>query len=531
MEQYIKSKTSNISTKPVQEGREKCDQTKVALERYRELAERKVAQFVLHPLLTLILEQIENFTMGEIIVRPKNQKAIEERDEVPKLVSKPTTLSNDPSKTTFMRSNSSKLINLSSKESKSGGSSRKNAARTSNNRHTGQSNSFSGQNSSVGKQNFLNRSNSMNADKSKASRQLSVQQSENGKGKSFPPTKQPKFLKRTMTDVNRKQSQEEQSRNGDAVSNYRNITGLKATIIKRSATAPLTNLISAARSTFASIAEELPAPVINYKETLEMLKHDNNCYITGITVLENGNIVVCDNVHDSLQMYNPEHQCISELECLHPWGVIPVSETAVAVTLHYDHKVVLVKAVDTLEQLKEKDILLKCKSSLCFDIKFYAFRLYVLCINSDIHVLDLKGKEYSVIRTGITTNTLKYIDVDIENKELFVSGESGIACLDYKGLPLWHYKVRSKGKLFSTGIIRFKGRLLFCDWANHCLKELYEEGTKIRTVFTETIEKPLAITADRNGETIIFSQGDYDMDINKSRIIRVLNVQPIDVLP
>lgn len=495
MEEYVKNETSNTNLKPLKLGKEKCEYTRERLGAYEKDITKKSAKFVLHPILAQILEQIENFSMGKTLVLPMENDP-EDIEECKDEYNEPGTLmqesSKDPIRTTFMRSNSSKLIDLPEKKRKASLSR--------------QSTISDNSTSALGKKDLKQSSNNDTS---------STVQAE-------PSQKQSKLITRSKTSAvatkeHKKAEQiEEEGR-------YRIVAGLRATLAERSASAPLLNLPSKRDSVFVEKKpNQTPTMKLRYKEALQTKKHTGGCYITGISVLPNGTVVLCDSVHDSLQLYDPEIKQISEMICPHPWGVAAVSDTAVAVSLHYDHKIILVQASKTLERINEKDITLKCNASLVYDVKYYAYRLYTLCIEGDVHILDLKGREYGKIKTGMPTNTLKYFDIDLKRENMFISSEKGVICLNFQGLPLWHFKPQSKPMLTSTGVLVSGGRLLICDWENNQLVELYDDGQRVRTVFSERMEKPVAVCQSSDCRDIFVTQGDYEISDEKARIVNVL---------
>ncbi|KAL4228887.1 hypothetical protein ACF0H5_011927 [Mactra antiquata] len=486
IETTIKESTSNTNLKPLKIGQEKCASARERLEQIRDQKSNKCARFVLHPLLAEILEHIESFAMGDTMLiespmKSEPENVIEEGTSDIPVSTIQRELSTNPLKTTFMRSNSSKLI------------------KTPKNKSTN-----------------LSRQESTESKLSAASSiPTSVKE----------PLKISNLPKRSNTDARRPHN----SRNKGELSveeRYASIAGLRATFTDRSASVPFISLSSKNKSAFVEKIEEPTSLGISFKETLLTVKHaTEQCYITGIAALVNGSVVICDSVHDSLQLYDSEMKFVSEMTLPHPWGVTSVSDTAVAVSLHYDRKITLIKTDTEFERLNEKDIVLKCGASLIYDLKYYEFRIYALCVESDVHILDIKGRQYGVIKTGVRINTLKYLDVDIVKKNVIITGDSGVVCLNVQGLPLWNYKSPSKAKFTPTGITLYKDTVLICDWENGNLVEIYEDGLKTRTLYSGNLERPVALCRSETTSTLYVSQGDYDMNSEKARMVKILQVK------
>ncbi|KAH3715518.1 uncharacterized protein LOC127855092 [Dreissena polymorpha] len=530
MEEYVKTNTSNTNLKPLKIGKEKCDATRSTLENFKANVKTSCAKFVLHPLLGQILEHMETFALGKtVIMDAKEQIGVEsiDRQTLPEeqdfdddivigIGELKRDSSQDPLRTSFIRSNSSKLIQL--QPTKRSATSRQETG-ISNKSGLFRQESIKSIDTEKGYTGLPSRLNS----RTDASIKTVTRQNSSTEGVT---SRKETKLSKLITKRPRKESTT-MAKNQETMNNaeqYRDIQGLKATIAYRTNSAPLINLPTKTKNEpLASIIEESSPITMLNRETLNTKVHENGCHITSIAVLANGSVVLCDNVHDSIQLYNPLTKSVSEMECSKPWGVATVGENAVAVTLHYNHKIILLKVQQGLEKINEKDIELKCKAALTYDVKFYAYRLYVLCINSDIHVLDLKGREFKVIKTGIAPNTLRYFDIDVERDTVVVSGEKGVACIS-KGMPLWHFKPQiGKAKITCTGVKLVNQCVIVCDWENFRLAEIYEDGLKIRTVHGEGLERPVAMAISPAGDTFFVSQGDYDMEPEKTRMIKVMN--------
>lgn len=469
-------------------GKEKCEYACERLEQYRNNISSKCARFILHPALAEILENVETFTLGNtlLIQSPEHigSESSEELDDVSdKMMSLQREPSKDPLRTTFMRSNSSKLI-----------------------------------------QTATNRNKTLSRQNSQGSTQSDYKNTYVNK-----PEKKSKLIKRSYTNATPPDKGQKHKSELNPTERYSTVAGLKATLTDRSVSAPFISLPSKQKSIFVEKrVEEPPKLKISIRETLNAKTHpESGCYITGMTTLINGAVALCDSVNDSLQLYDPDLNLVSEMSLPHPWGITSVSDTALAVSLHYDRKITLIKAEKELERLNEKDIILKCNASLLYDLKYYEFRIYALCIESDVHILDLKGRQYGVIKTGIGINTLKFLDVNIGKKNVIISGDNGVVCLNFQGLPLWHHKTPSKAKFTPTGVTIFNETIIVCDWENGNLVEIYDDGHKTRTICSGFVEHPVAICRSDSKKLLFVGQGDYNMADEKARMVKVLLVDDI----
>ncbi|WAR06046.1 hypothetical protein MAR_021415 [Mya arenaria] len=545
METYVKENASTTNMRPIKMGKDKCDDARASIEQFKANVKTSCVKFVLHQLLAGILEQIETFALGKMLVMDAEHQIgmAETIHEEPDFINddfgdddviiRPPRRepSQDPIRTSFIRSSSSKLIKLPERNVQESPRQPPQLPRNSTLSNKGGHSGLSRQNSNVnlqlGNAKMPSRRNSRtDMSVTAMSRQNSVTESTAGSLVSPRVEKPSKLIPKRKRNVS---MDSKLNGSNSEEPEYRTIAGLRATIAQRSSSAPLINLPSTSKSDFmSSIPEEKSIFQIENNETLTTKMHATGCYITGVAVLQNGSVVLCDNMHDSLQLYDSQLQPVAEMECAHPWGVTSVSEAAVAVSLHYEHKLILVKTQQGLEKIVDKDIVLKCKASLTYDVKFYSYRLYVLCFDGDIHVVDLKGREYKVIKTDMGLNSARYFDIDVDNDILVIAGQKGVTCTS-KGLPMWNFKTRiGKAKIVCTGVLLHKEHVLVCDWENFRIAEIHDDGQKMRTVHGEGLERPVALCLAPAGDALYVTQGDYDMDPEKTRTVRVLKMQTVE---
>ena len=529
METHVRENATATNMQPVKAGVDKCEAVRASLENFHEHVRTTCVKFVLHPLLASILENKDTFCLGQSLIMDSDNQiptgdTISAEPDFPSDVddeygiSPRREVSQDPLRTSFIRSNSSKLITLPGKLTGT---------------DTGAPNTR--QNSQLSMKPGMSRQNSkanidLNAKSRVPSRMNSKTDFSNVSRKNSMVGLAAKQVEKPSKLLLNKHGKKSESKplKDPTQTEYKEMVGLKATLAYRSSSAPLINMQTSTGTkpdaTMSTIKEEKSMFTVTSCDTLETKTHATGCYITGIVVMAGGAVVMCDTVHDSLQLYDPQHNFVGELECPHPWGVAAVSENVVAVSLHYDHRLILVKTNPTLERLNEKDIVLKCNAALTYDVKFYAYRLYVLCIDGDVHVLDLKGKEYKVIKTGLGQNSAKYFDIDVDHDVFVIAGDKSVTCT-LRGMPLWSFKTQSgKSKVTCTGVAIHKERVLVNDWDNFRLTEMVDGGRKLQTVHGEGLERPLALCVAPGGGAVYISQADYDMAPEKTRLVRVLSM-------
>lgn len=517
-EDYVKEKATNTNLKPVQIGKEKCDAAKVSVEEFKATSKEKSARFVLHPVLTQILEDIEEFTLGQTVIMDNADPVF-----------------SDPSCDDDCELNNENIGATSTQTTKQ------------------QSNSLfpssNPQNTIQGlKGNFLLTSDAKNEtvtserDNASTEHELGmpagrrtgvstpadhrILQPLSSSTVSTPEKKSKLIIKRSKTSdiITRAGAKELPAPEvGPGKSSYRSVTGLRATLVDRSVSLPQIKWMSSSRqkpSDKNDQREEQSAIQIQFRKTLVTKAHNSACHITGVAILPKGSVIVCDNVHDSVQLFDPELKEVSEYECHQPWGTCAVSDTAIAVSMHYGNKIILLKTNNELEKIVGKDIVLKCDACLTFDVKFHAYRLYALCGNGDIHILDLKGEEYSVLKIETRMSTVKYFDIDDKTGVIAVAGENGVVTI-CKGSPKWQFNAARSPKMLFTGAVMDQGHVLVCDWENNRIVEVHDDGEGIRTISNDNVERPLVMAKCKAAGTLVVSQYDFHMDPEKTRQIKV----------
>ena len=156
------------------------------------------------------------------------------------------------------------------------------------------------------------------------------------------------------------------------------------------------------------------------------------CRLQGIAALESGHIVVTDISHLQIMLYGPDFHYLDALACPSPCGITSVDKTTVAIALFHAHKVLLVK-VHAIHLEKYKEFHVHCTENL-YDIIYRPGTFYVLCRAGEVHVLDDDGKQTTLIRLHCNGLEARYLEVDIGQKRLYVSGSERVVAFDFNGL-------------------------------------------------------------------------------------------------
>ena len=227
------------------------------------------------------------------------------------------------------------------------------------------------------------------------------------------------------------------------------------------------------------------------------------CRLTGIAAMDDGKVLVSDVSHLQVMLYGKHFNFLYSIQCNSPYGICAMSSNMAAITMYHGRKILLVK-VHGIYIEKIRGINIDCAQHL-YGVTFRADRLFALCHEGDIHVIelhtkpegmesldheplaeeepkrltkreqekifssafkkgqrwdsddpldasplycrDLEGhwKQVKVISTDIQSGTARHIDVLDDGSKIFVSGNGRVTCFDETGNTRILQKVLSLG--------------------------------------------------------------------------------------
>ncbi|WAR18330.1 hypothetical protein MAR_000168 [Mya arenaria] len=266
----------------------------------------------------------------------------------------------------------------------------------------------------------------------------------------------------------------------------------------------------ASRPVYVSASDlDKSSSYFNYIARFHTKKHPletDLCRLSGIACLDNGQVVVTDINHLQIMLFGPDYHYLDALECPSPSGVTVCDDNTVAVALFHNRKIMLVKTL--------------------YDVVHRAGSFYVLCALGDVHVLDGDGKQTAVTSTRIGGGEARYIEVEPEQKRIFISGNGMVVCFDEEGTRLWQFASPSVHRRFTpVGLVLFNQRLFVTDWSAHRVLELSLGGSHVRDVIVDNVEYPHALTVRQTTGSVLVTQNSMFKQEARSRSIKVFQVK------
>lgn len=308
------------------------------------------------------------------------------------------------------------------------------------------------------------------------------------------------------------------------------------------------------------------------------------CRLTGIAAMDDGKVLVTDVSHLQVMLFGKHLNFLYAIQCNSPYGVCAMSSNMAAITMYHGRKILLVK-VHGIYIEKIRGINIDCAQHL-YGVTFKADRLFVLCHEGDIHIIelhtkpdgletlddevgnederkrltrraqeklftsplkkdqkwgsddlldasplycrDLDGhwKQVKVMTTDIKSGTARHIDVLDDGTKIFVSGNGRVTCFDESGERAWVYTADTNKKMFSPGgIVLFYGRIFVTDWVGSRVLELSLTGTLVREVIRDNLEHPQAMAIQRSKGRIFITQSAMFKQEARSRSVKVFDMK------
>ena len=234
-------------------------------------------------------------------------------------------------------------------------------------------------------------------------------------------------------------------------------------------------------------------------------------YITGCTVMTNGDVVLCDWENNKIKLLNSSGVLTGNVKLSPPWDVSVLDPRSVIVTL--PHKKQL-QVVQVYPQLKPGRVIQLDK--YCYGVAVGKGELYVTCWNytyteeGEIRVLGLDGKVKR--RLGVNQDgsfmfiSPHYITVNSSGEKIFVSDRdtNTVTCMSVDGRVIYTYKDDSmrdpQGLLCDS-----EDNILVCGWSTQNVQVLTVDGKRHCTLLTASdgLKYPRSIAYRDSDNTLL----------------------------
>ncbi|XP_060076200.1 E3 ubiquitin-protein ligase TRIM62-like [Ylistrum balloti] len=261
-------------------------------------------------------------------------------------------------------------------------------------------------------------------------------------------------------------------------------------------------------------------------QTIELPFQGKPSWITGITILPSGKLLLVDHTNKVMSVFNSSHRFLCKT------NINPAPYDVVSISLIHDS--VIVSLPDTQQLLKcevlqngviEKGPTLKtnitCKAAASDGI-------YVaICSYSDLQIFETDSEFWSIILDECyETAKFTYITMTSLEKKVFITDLSfnnpHIRCLDFDGTTLW--KVSDGRVGFSTGVCSFGSEIMVTSWDSEKIFSLLCNGDDLKTYRNAGLVFPWKLYASTAQRIICVSQHKNTLSEVDKRTIKVFKM-------
>ena len=239
-------------------------------------------------------------------------------------------------------------------------------------------------------------------------------------------------------------------------------------------------------------------------------------WITGCTVMTNGDVVLCDNNNDKIKLLNSSGVLTGNMKLSsQPWDVSVLDPRSVIVTLPLKYQL---QVVQVCPQLKPGRVIqLDEGGKKCWGVAVVKGELYVTCHNAtytgaegEVRVLGLDGKVKR--RLGVNQDGSfmfkwpYYITVNSSGEKIFVSdnAKQPVTCMSVDGRVIYTYKDYSMREPYGL-LCDSEDNILVCGGRSNNVQVLTADGKMHCTLLRERdwVKSPCSIAYRGSDNTLL----------------------------
>lgn len=252
-----------------------------------------------------------------------------------------------------------------------------------------------------------------------------------------------------------------------------------------------------------------------------------NCSLTGAVFIGNGRIVLVDQVHRKLKLFDHQYKWITEkVLSVRPYDIASCSGTDVAVTLPKEKKVLLFSVKDT-----EFSIVGGFQTGAkCFGIGCTQDLFAISCYTSppSVKIMSRDGRELKVFTRDQFGQDLfffpDYITVDKDGSNLFVTDryKKSVLSLTLKGEKRWEIRYHHlKGP---RGVAVHGTRLFVAGNRSHNVLEMSTEGQIIGAIIIDGISNPHKLCVSPGGDRVLVTQQHMTLSKVEKNTVKIFKI-------
>lgn len=248
--------------------------------------------------------------------------------------------------------------------------------------------------------------------------------------------------------------------------------------------------------------------------------------ISGVGVLFDGRVVLVDQEHYTVQLYDRNYRFLSELKLdSRPFDVAVISDNKIVVSLQSERvlKFILVSG-DGLSFVA--DLGVPC-DMVCYGVCRGGGN-YCVCCGDEVWILSDDGRVVNRLKTDKTGNSLfvqaEYVTIDNTGNVLFVSdsGSNKILAIQVDGRRLWEFSYQG---FKPAGLKCVDLYIYVCDRDQHRVLMLNMDGHVVKQSIVGRLENPRALCFHNAATQLIVTQMRNDAIVSPPRPIHVYTLQ------
>ena len=235
----------------------------------------------------------------------------------------------------------------------------------------------------------------------------------------------------------------------------------------------------------------------------------DNCCITGAEYVSGGRVVVVDQVHRKIKLFDNEYRWVGErVLSARPYDIAALSGNEIAVTLPREKRFLLM-------QVRESDFTILAAiqtGAKCWGIAYSNYMLAVCCYESppSIKLMSRDGRELKVISKDSVGHNLfffpEYVVLDRTASCMYVTDryKKTVIAVSTQGDKLW--EIRYDGLKQPKGICLHGNRLFVAGCKSHNIIMINTDGEILGDVIVEGVSNPHKLLLAPGSDKLLVTQ-------------------------
>lgn len=247
-----------------------------------------------------------------------------------------------------------------------------------------------------------------------------------------------------------------------------------------------------------------------------------NCCFTGADIIQDGRIILCDQTHRKVKVFNHNYQwCGEKVLSAKPYDVCCIGGSDIAVTLPTEKKI-------QLYTVRDSDFI--CIANIqtgakCYGIAYAQKKFAVCCFSAppSVKLMSRDGRELKTIARDMAGNDYfnfpDYVAMDKNTRNIYVTDRyrKSISCITALGEKRW--EIRYDNLKVPRGIAVYGSKVFVAGCRSHTIVQLNIDGDILGDIISEGISYPTKIVVHPNGENILVTQHQATLiDVEKNMV-------------